>query len=742
MRNTFEISADIKQKMSISEPMVTQNDDITFIVSVFDNGSPFSLTEATTASLANTRMDGTTVVTLGTIIDNNKIQFDLGTNETAVLGRVLATVQIYDADERVSTIAFTYRVVKDPTGSGYVPTKNEQTLIEVVLNDGPLVIQQAQDAAAYAKSQGDYAKQVGDENKTRWLTAVNTYADIATTYPNPQLGDTVQTIDDSKIYRWDGTQWVWAQQYNANAITDVQNKIGILSNKRLKSIGSIAEFTSGDGVSDDTQAFIQAINTYKTVLIPPPAVEYRITSLVFTDMNGVKLIGIGDPIIVGTDLNKVMITFRNCTNVTVKGLKIGYKTTPTVRNNSVRPIVFDTCSEIKVQDNEIFNSPSTGIFTSFCSNGVIEKNQVHDTLADGIYNQTSIKNMKVLNNDVWNVGDDAISFMTYKNNDLSSYGEAGQTVGGKTDPIYISYRPVIVGNTIKNSKARGIMVSGTKGAIIANNTIRNTSKYGIAIHWEPDGTPSNVNENYDFQCSNNTIIDAGWYGNDENQEYHGIYIAPYNTGGTVIGNHIENPRLHGILCRGNANIKANTILYPGGNGLYVGEWLYGVTKSFGDIISNTIIGSLKEAVIIAPSDGWNIKGNIIKNCVDPSNVGAVNSVIFTNAANNFVIQDNLIIETRETQTVPVAVLVQNGSGIVERTRIKSTSGFTNGELQLSSAAINNIREDFGSAPPTSGTYKVGDRRWNTNPTAGGYIGWVCVAAGSPGTWKGFGAIQS
>ena len=38
----------------------------------------------------------------------------------------------------------------------------------------------------------------------------------------------VQTIDDSKIYRWDGTQWIWTQQYNANAITDVQNKIGIL----------------------------------------------------------------------------------------------------------------------------------------------------------------------------------------------------------------------------------------------------------------------------------------------------------------------------------------------------------------------------------------------------------------------------------------------------------------------------------------------------------------------------------
>ena len=229
MRNTFQISADIKKKAYISEPMVTQNDDITFIVNVFDNGEPFSLAGVTTASLANTRMDGTTVVTPGTIINDNTIQFDLGTNETAVPGKVLATVQLYDEDERVSTIAFTYRVVKDPTGSGYVPSENEKTLIEVVLNDGPLVIQQAQDAAAYATTQGDYAKQVADENKTRWLNPVATFADIATTYPNPQHGDTVMVTNDGEntgnVYRYENGQWKLTQKYNDLAITGVQNKI-------------------------------------------------------------------------------------------------------------------------------------------------------------------------------------------------------------------------------------------------------------------------------------------------------------------------------------------------------------------------------------------------------------------------------------------------------------------------------------------------------------------------------------
>ena len=117
----------------------------------------------------------------------------------------------------------------------------------------------------YAKTQGDYAKQVGDENKTRWLTAVKTYADIATTYPNPKLGDTVQTIDDSKIYRWDGTQWIWTQQYNANAITDVQNKIGILSttkpntttNSRQSYSGNTSNYTPIDYDSEKGKSYTQ-----------------------------------------------------------------------------------------------------------------------------------------------------------------------------------------------------------------------------------------------------------------------------------------------------------------------------------------------------------------------------------------------------------------------------------------------------------------------------------------------------
>ena len=47
-----------------------------------------------------------------------------------------------------------------------------------------------------------------------------------------------------------------------------------------------------------------------------------------------------------------------------------------------------------------------------------------------------------------------------------------------------------------------------------------------------------------------------------------------------------------------------------------------------------------------------------------------------------------------------------------------------------------------TAAPTTGTYAVGDKVENSVPAAGGYIGWVCVTAGTPGTWKGYGLISS
>lgn len=44
--------------------------------------------------------------------------------------------------------------------------------------------------------------------------------------------------------------------------------------------------------------------------------------------------------------------------------------------------------------------------------------------------------------------------------------------------------------------------------------------------------------------------------------------------------------------------------------------------------------------------------------------------------------------------------------------------------------------------PISGAYTLGDIAYNSEPSAGGVVGWVCVASGTPGTWKSFGTISA
>jgi hypothetical protein len=47
----------------------------------------------------------------------------------------------------------------------------------------------------------------------------------------------------------------------------------------------------------------------------------------------------------------------------------------------------------------------------------------------------------------------------------------------------------------------------------------------------------------------------------------------------------------------------------------------------------------------------------------------------------------------------------------------------------------------GDFPPVEGVFNKGDICWNTNPTPGNYVGWICIVAGTPGQWATFGAIS-
>lgn len=259
MQNIFNILVDLKVIRSIDLPLVTQNDSVVFILEVMENGVAFDLTNTTTVSLAHTRKDGSVVVTQGTKV-GNKATFELGTNETSVPGGVTAKAQFYDANGRVSTLSFSYQVILDPTGSGYIPSASEQTLIEIVLNDGPLIIASAQEAAVYANEQGDYALQVGTDNETRYLNAVSSVALRDSTYPIPSHGDTIRVTDISTSYRYVlGTGWVVTDVYNPTAIDNLNSQLAsIVDQTKDKLSNELAVYKIANGL--DTNGVVKDHN--------------------------------------------------------------------------------------------------------------------------------------------------------------------------------------------------------------------------------------------------------------------------------------------------------------------------------------------------------------------------------------------------------------------------------------------------------------------------------------------------
>jgi hypothetical protein len=57
-----------------------------------------------------------------------------------------------------------------------------------------------------------------------------------------------------------------------------------------------------------------------------------------------------------------------------------------------------------------------------------------------------------------------------------------------------------------------------------------------------------------------------------------------------------------------------------------------------------------------------------------------------------------------------------------------------------SVKFNGNLQSSGTHSPAFGNYTPGDIVWNSAPTPGTWVGWICIGAGSPGQWRPFGQI--
>lgn len=137
-----------------------------------------------------------------------------------------------------------------------------------------------------------------------------------------------------------------------------------------------------------------------------------------------------------------------------------------------------------------------------------------------------------------------------------------------------------------------------------------------------------------------------------------------------------------------------------------------------------------------------IAENYIKNITD--------TAIYSFDDFSGVIKDNVI------NTVPTGINLRGPAGSKAKVYNNLIEGTTSRRIYaqdgvqlvkpFKDAVSNDTTQRFDSveanSPPTTGAWNVGDEVRYRVPVAGGFVGAVCVTAGTPGTWKQFGAIQA
>jgi hypothetical protein len=293
---------------------------------------------------------------------------------------------------------------------------------------------------------------------------------------------------------------------------------------------------------------------------------------------------------------------------------------------------------------------------------------------------------------------------------------------------------VVTGNVIDEMQkitAGGIFyIAATvspAGPTISNNYILNSSGHGIVL----TGRAANMN------VVGNTIYQTAL-----RDIYHQGQAGQPGIGGMVIeGNIIKR-----------TNFAAESILLDLQNGIVVStvrnNYIKGHDKTTGGSVDPLVL--VKNAGIKTGNNAFvRVTGNIVNNfhvAISFSSYWVNDTRHFNADLNNNTIRDCItgfgIAATANNAVVPVTGNVFDG---VTNNISASSNASAGGSLAGYVARKDNNRIvvlDRVNAAPTVGVWAVGDRVEFTTPTAGGFLGAVCTALGTPGTWKTYGAITA
>jgi hypothetical protein len=297
MLQPFYMSADFKQKTQIREPIVTQYDDLIFVVTVFDNGDP-AIIDDLSYKFVSRRPDNKSYYVNGVKTGDNEITFDLGKTEVSLIGKVNAAIQLFDSNnQRLSSFTFNYTVTEDISLSEDLSSQ-ELTLLEYVVQEGPGLVDYFKETKPLIEEFTDYVNDLNQKANQSDLNVTNanvsanttaisananaianmgnsspkaTYATLSalqTALPTGATGIYLVTADGGWYY-WNNTAWVKGGTYQSTGISTDSitpkmvkflTKSSNLLNRKTVTSG-LLDYTTGNvtaSINDVVSDFIEA----------------------------------------------------------------------------------------------------------------------------------------------------------------------------------------------------------------------------------------------------------------------------------------------------------------------------------------------------------------------------------------------------------------------------------------------------------------------------------------------------